>query len=113
LPNGEYTVTVEKEGFKIYIANAVAVTPGGSTGLEVVLQVGATSQSVEVTAAAQVLQTENARVSTTVSATLVNDLPVLVNGGSRTPFDIAATTPEVSTAGGYHIGGGNNALGVS
>ena len=113
LPLGEYSVTVEKQGFKTYIANAVTVTAGGSTGLNVVLQIGATTQSVEITASAQVLQTENARVSSTVSQTLVNDLPVLVNGGSRTPFDIAATTPEVSTAGGYRIGGGNNALGVS
>jgi Carboxypeptidase regulatory-like domain len=110
---GDYTVSVEKQGFKIYIANAVEVTPGGSTGWDVVLQVGMTSQSIEITAAAQVLQTENARVSSTVSATLVNDLPVLVNGSSRTPFDIASTTPEVSATGGFHIGGGNNALGVS
>jgi len=110
---GEYKVTVEKEGFKAYIANNVIVTPGGSTALDVVLQVGATTQSVEITASAQILQTENAKVSSTVSATLVNDLPVLVNGTSRTPFDIAATTPEVSTSGGYHIGGGNNALGVA
>jgi len=110
---GDYTVTVQKDGFKTYIANNIVVTPGGSAAVNVVLQVGATSQSIEVTAVAQVLQTENARVSSTVSQTLVNNLPVLVNGGSRTPFDILSGVPEVSTAGGYHIAGGNNALGVS
>jgi hypothetical protein len=113
LAAGDYTVTVQKEGFKVYLANNVPVTPGGSATVNVVLQVGATTQTVEVTAAAAMIQTDNAVVSSTVSQTLVNNLPVLVNGGSRTPFDIAATVPEVSTAGGYHIGGGSGALGVS
>jgi hypothetical protein len=113
LPIGEYQVRVEKEGFKIYTSTNVTVTPGGSTSLDVKLEVGSASQSVEVTAATQMVQTDNATFSSTVSGTLVNNLPVLVNGASRTPFDIAATVPEVSTAGGYHVGGGNNALGVT
>ena len=113
LANGDYTVTVHKDGFKVYIANNVSVTPGGSATVDAILQVGTASQTIEVTAASQLVQTENARVSSTVSQTLVNDLPVLVNGGSRTPFDIASTVPEVSTSGGYHIGGGGGALGVS
>jgi hypothetical protein len=44
--------------------------------VDVSLQVGQTQQSVEVTAAAQLVQSENARVSTSVSSTLVNSLPV-------------------------------------
>ncbi len=44
---------------------------------------------------------------------MVDNLPVLVNGASRSPFDIAATTPEVNAGNGYRIGGGNNALGVT
>lgn len=113
LASGEYTLNVQKDGFKVFVASNVSVTPGGSATVNAVLQVGAVNQTVEVSAAAQILQTESARVSSTVSSTLVNDLPVLVNGGSRTPFDIASTVPEVSTAGGYHIGGGSGALGVS
>ena len=113
LASGEYSVSISKDGFKIYTANNVPVTPGGSASVDVKLEVGTTSQSVEVNAATQMIQTDNARVSSTVSSTLVNSLPVLVNGGSRTPFDIASTVPEVSTSGGYHIGGGNGALGVS
>src|SRR5438132_491874 len=33
LPIGEYTVSVEKQGFKTYIATAVTVNTGGSTAL--------------------------------------------------------------------------------
>src|SRR4051812_24593137 len=48
LPIGEYNVSVEKQGFKTYIATAVPVNPGGAAALTVVLQIGATTQSVEV-----------------------------------------------------------------
>ena len=111
---GAYQVKVEKEGFKTHLTDNVAVTPGGSAGVDVRLEVGAATQRVEVSAAAQIIQTENGRVSTTVSAFLVDSLPVLVNGASRSPFDIALSTPEVGTGNGvYHIGGGNNAFGVA
>jgi hypothetical protein len=112
---GEYQVRVERDGFKKFVANNVTVTPGGSASIDVKLELGTTTQSVEISANAQLVQTENARVSTTVSAFLVDSLPVLVNGASRSPFDIASSVPEVGNAGsvGYHIGGGNNAFGVS
>lgn len=113
LPIGAYQVTVEKEGFKTHITDDLAVTPGGAASLNVALVVGTATQTVEVSAATQVVQTENARVSTIVPAILVDELPVLVNGASRSPFDIASTTPEVNSGNGYRIGGGNNALGVT
>ena len=81
--------------------------------VDVTLEVGQTQQSVEVTAAAQLVQTENARVSTTVSSTLVDSLPVQVNGDSRSPFDLASTTAEVNAAGTFRIGGGNNTVGIT
>jgi hypothetical protein len=81
--------------------------------VDVKLEIGTAQQSVEVTAAAQVLQTENARVATEVSSTLVNSLPVQVNGNSRSPFDLAATTGEVNGAGTFRIGGGNDTVGIT
>jgi hypothetical protein len=89
------------------------VVAGGTVRVDVTLQVGQTQQSVEVTAAAQLVQSENARVSTSVSSTLVNSLPVQVNGASRSPFDLASTTAEVNAAGTFRIGGGNNTVGIS
>jgi len=111
---GAYEVKVEKEGFKTHVTDNLPVSPGGTARLDVKLEVGTATQNVEVAASAQMVQTENARVSTTVSAFLVDSLPVLVNGASRSPFDIALSTPEVSNGGGtYRIGGGNNAFGVA
>src|SRR4051812_24717834 len=63
LAGGDYQVTVEKEGFKNSTVDGVEVPPGGSVGVDIKLEVGATSQTVEVSALTQTIQTENARVS--------------------------------------------------
>ena len=113
LPVGVYMVKVEREGFKTDITENVEITPGRTVRTDVKLQVGQSVQSVEVMANAQMVQTENARVSTEVSNTLVDALPVEVNGTSRSPFDLAATTGEVNAAGTFRIGGGNDTVGVT
>ncbi len=114
LPVGDYQVRVDVQGFKSYLADRVAVNPGGETRLDVTLEVGTAQQKVEVTAQAQVIQTENARVATNVSSKLVDSLPVQVNGNSRSPFDLAsAAAGEVNSAATFRIGGGNDTVGVT
>lgn len=114
LPVGAYQVRVDVTGFKSFEADRVMVNPGGETRLDVKLEVGTSQQQVEVTAQAQVIQTENARVATTVSSTMVDSLPMQVNGTSRSPFDLAtAAAGEVNAAGTFRIGGGNDTVGVT
>jgi hypothetical protein len=113
LPVGGYQLRVEAPGFKTHITANVVLTPGSTVRADVKLEIGTAQQSVEVSAAAQVLQTENARVATEVSSTLVNSLPVQVNSSSRSPFDLAATTGEVNGAGTFRIGGGNDTVGIT
>ena len=114
LPVGDYQVRVDFQGFKSFVADRVGVSPGGETRLDIKLEVGTAQQKVEVTAQAQVIQTENARVATNVSSTLVDSLPVQVNGNSRSPFDLAsAAAGEVNSAATFRIGGGNDTVGVT
>jgi len=113
LPVGAYQVKAEKQGFKTSITNDVVVVAGGSARVDAKLEVGQVQQSVEVVANAQMVQTDNAKVSSSVSSTLVDALPVRVNGGSRSPFDLASTTAEVNAAGTFRIGGGNNTVGIT
>ena len=82
LPVGVYEIKVEQEGFRTSLTANAEITPGGTLRADVVLQVGQAQQSIEVSANAQLLQTENARVSTAVSSELVDALPVQVNGAS-------------------------------
>src|ERR1017187_10149189 len=113
LPVGTYQVKVEAQGFKTHVTDNVAMPPGATARIDVKLEVGTAQQSVEVRATAQVLQTENARVETDVSNTLVDALPVKVNGNSRSPFDLATITGEVNAAGTFRIGGGNDTVGIT
>jgi len=113
LPVGEYQLRVERPGFKSSLTDNVIVAAGGTVRVDTTLHLGETQQTIEVQASSQLVQTENARVSTTVSSTLVNSLPVQVNGASRSPFDLASTTAEVNAAGTFRIGGGNNTVGIS
>jgi hypothetical protein len=106
MPVGTYRVRVENTGFKVYQADNITVTAGSTVVLNVALEVGSSQQTVEISANAQMLQVESATVSTQVSNQLVDDLPILVNGAVRSPFDLSATTAEVNSTGQYRVGGG-------
>ena len=106
LPVGNYQVRVESKGFKTHVANDVVVATGATVLLNVTLELGATLQTIEVSASAQLLQSETARVATEVSSQLVDELPVMVNGALRSPFDLSASAAEVNATGQYRIGGG-------
>lgn len=108
LPVGTYQVRVENTGFKTHVSNDVVVGAGATVRLDLALELGVTQQTVEVSANATVVQTETGRVSTEVSSKLVNELPLVVNGAVRSPFDLAATTPEVAGSGDsdLRVGGG-------
>ena len=103
---GTYRVRVENTGFKIYIADNVIVAPGSTVELDLVLEVGTSQQTIEVSSSAQILQTESARVSSEMSNRMVDELPVAVNGAMRSPFDLSAATAEVNSTGQYRVGGG-------
>jgi hypothetical protein len=72
---GTYKVTVAKEGFKTFNAENVPVTLNTAVRVDAPLQVGAQSQSVEVTADAAALQTDRADVHNEFSSKQMIDLP--------------------------------------
>src|ERR1035438_2139133 len=106
LPVGTYQVRVENTGFKTFLANRVEVAAGATVPLDVTMELGTTQPTVEVLANAQMLQTEAGRVATEVSSRLVDELPVVVNGAVRSPFDLSASAAEVNSTGQYRVGGG-------
>ena len=71
-----------------------AVAPRARCASTCPLQVGAVSETVEVTAAAAQVQTENAKASTAVNSVLVDSLPLVVAGNMRTPLDLVAVAAE-------------------
>ncbi|HQR33370.1 MAG TPA: carboxypeptidase-like regulatory domain-containing protein, partial [Blastocatellia bacterium] len=92
---GSYRVKIEKTGFKLVVIEPLAVSVGATVNVTPTMEVGAVSQTVEITAAtAAALQTESAKISATVATKLIEELPLVVSGAVRNPFDLAALTPE-------------------
>src|SRR5438132_12926822 len=63
LPAGQFTLTVERPGFQKYRQTGIALRLADRTTINVKLVVGQPTQSVEVTAAAPLLQTASGEVS--------------------------------------------------
>jgi Carboxypeptidase regulatory-like domain len=72
-----YRVHVEATGFKAYDVVSVSVSADTSTSVDAALQVGAVTQTVEVTGEVPQLQTDRADVDIQFSQKYVEDLPVL------------------------------------
>jgi hypothetical protein len=112
LKPGTYTVTVEAPGFKKAEQRGILVTAGDRIGVNLGLQVGDISQTVEVSAAASLLQTESTAQGANINMAGVTQLPL---GGQRTFTFLARLSPGVLPAeqgARDALGGGFSANGV-
>jgi len=76
LPPGVYTVTVEGTGFKKATQQNVQLLSNQSIRVDMVMQPGDVTETVTVTTAPPVLQTDRADISTKIDATNVMALPL-------------------------------------
>ncbi len=88
---GKYRVRLEAPGFKSVLQDNVGVSVDTETRLEMQLQVGDVTQTLEVSAEAGILKTERSDVSTTWSEKTVTNLPIL----SRRFTNLQLMTPGV------------------
>ena len=80
---GNYTITIEKEGFKKAVRENVEVGVGAATRINAIMEVGAITEQVNVTGASPALQTETAEVNTNIDRVEVDNLPTLGRNISR------------------------------
>ena len=73
---GAYSVTVEKQGFKRAVKPGVEVGVNQVVRVDLNLQVGATTESVEVTGVVPLLQTETSSLGTIETEKRISDLPL-------------------------------------
>src|SRR6185437_15823742 len=112
LAAGTYDVHIEARGFRPSEEKGLVLNAATTVRADATLEVGASKQAVEVQASAVQLHTEDAKSSVTISNKLVNDLPLVVGGAVRSPFDLAVLTPESKDLGGdngFSLGGGQAA----
>src|ERR1017187_358224 len=83
---GEYDIAVQSPGFKAAVRRGLHVGAGDHQVIDVKLDVGDVATSVEVTADASLLNTENASLGQAITSKEISELPI--NG--RTPMMAAS-----------------------
>lgn len=130
LPVGPYTLQVAAPGFRTYVQSGIVLQVGNNAQINVTLQLGAVSDSVEVKAGANMVETKETSVSQVIDTQRITELPlngrqatqlILISGAAVTaPVGDIQTTKNfyssttVSVAGGqanssnYLLDGGDN-----
>src|SRR4029450_10683631 len=88
---GKYEISVTVNGFQTFKATGVDVASNQVVRTNAVMQVGGINESVSVEARAQVLDTDRATVSETISQRAIVELPL----SGRNVWSLASTTPGV------------------
>ncbi len=95
LTSGTYTVTIVARGFKQAVIRGVKLDTGIPASVNATLEVGATTDSVVIQGGGEVLQTQSAAISTTITGRQITDLPFT----SRNVTDLLLYLPGTTTPG--------------
>ena len=95
LPAGDYTVSAEAPGFRKLVQSGLVLQINQQARLDLSLELGHASETVEVTAQAPLLESESSSLGTVVNQKLVNQLPL--NG--RNFIQLATLSPGVNGVG--------------
>jgi len=85
LSPGNYQVTAEAPGFKKFVQKNLQLASGGHPVIDIRLEVGAVTESVQVRANVPLVNTENASTGQVITTKQVEDLPL----DGRTPMMLA------------------------
>jgi carboxypeptidase family protein/TonB-dependent receptor-like protein len=94
LSPGSYEVRVTSTGFRTQLERGITLTVGAQQQMDITMQVGQMSQTVEVTTEAPTVELTSSELGATVNSTTVRELPL--NGRSWT--DLANLQPGVVAA---------------
>jgi len=112
LQPGVYSVTVTATGFKTLHQDNLSVDALNALGLNPVMAIGATTETVEVTAAPPVLDTTSAQVGLVIENQTYSNLPLQMNNAQRDATAFAALAPGAQAGARVPIiGGTSNYLG--
>jgi Carboxypeptidase regulatory-like domain/TonB dependent receptor/TonB-dependent Receptor Plug Domain len=93
VPNGRYSLTVESKGFKTYVNPGFTLEVNQRARIDVAMEVGAISESIQVTGEAVALQTDTTQVGSTIASSQIDHTPLI----SRNPVALTLLTAGVTT----------------
>jgi hypothetical protein len=110
---GVYTVRVEMPGFKNAEAKGIRMSPNDTRGVDVTLQVGGASETVDVTAEREIIQTETGAREGVIRQEQIENLSII----SRSPMELlrilpGVVAPDQNTMESVSNGGGANNTGA-
>jgi hypothetical protein len=96
---GVYTVSITANGYKNFVTKDVKVDAARETALNITMEVGGVNEQVTITSAADIINTTNGELSTSISTQQVKELPI----DGRNPLSLVslqaganATTNSIS-----------------
>jgi len=94
--DGAYELHVSFKGFSDFVQRGIAVNINESVNVPVKLQVGAATQTVEVSATASPLNVENGEMKGVVAPNQLSELPLIASGNQRAASSFVLLMPGVS-----------------
>jgi hypothetical protein len=91
LPPSKYRLSVGLIGFNTHVQDGIVLNVNQNASVDVSLKLGAETQTVDVSAAAPVLSTQDAATGQELNRTFINDLPLL----GRSVYDLASLAPGI------------------
>ena len=95
LTPGTYRITAERTGFKRAVMPNVSVHIGDTTRVDLTLDIGAVTETVEVKASPVAVSPDSATAGTVITSTEFDKLPLAGSSRSRIATDFALLTPGV------------------
>ena len=108
LPPAAYSLAAQAQGFKKIDVPSVLVQVDQITHLDLALEVGSLSESVQVEAVAPLLENDKSTLSSVVNSRTISDMPL----NARQVLDLALVTPGVVPTGAGTQGLGFNVAGA-
>ncbi|MBI2685649.1 MAG: TonB-dependent receptor [Acidobacteria bacterium] len=98
---GTYNLTIEAQGFKKYLRSGIELRTNEQPRLDVVLDIGSVADSVEVQAAAPLLETETTISGGIMEGRTIVKIPVM----QKLTFRILPYLPNTQVINGLHLNG--------
>src|ERR1700761_7028533 len=94
LPVGTYKLTAVAAGFKTYAQSGIVLENGQQARQDVILQIGSTNETVQVSAQVLQVDTSSAAIRTEIDSTQIKELPL----NTRNTLQLITLVPGVGNA---------------
>ena len=102
---GNYTITVEHQGFKKYVVKGIEIKANQVTDIAAQLELGLMTQTVEVTSSAEIVQTTSSQLGTSWGAREASEIPLPVLSGNTLNLSMLQVGTTSQSGGVAGVGG--------